>query len=159
MDVADPDTGRDRATWTVMDHCDRHTVGSTELASHASPQRTVAGTVRVVDQMDLRLLGTGPTGVDPGVPRHRIRLLVLAEALVLGYQTPRARLLLVTAPDQLVLVVVRLGVRIDVRHLLGKKLIQGLPSPRFSRCCAEPVRTRPPIRRGHARVERIRDEI
>src|SRR3954447_14750031 len=69
-----------------------------------SPQRTVAGAVRVVDHVNRSLLSAGAAAVNPGVPGHRVRLRVLAVEFVrvlgrvLGHQTARARVALIPPP-------------------------------------------------------------
>jgi len=100
-------------------------------------------------------LGARATRVDPGVARNRVGLPVRAEPLVVGDQPAGPRILLVAAPDQLVLVVGVLGVRIDVRLLLGQVLLQRLAGTLLRGGRTEAVRTGPAVRRRHADIERI----
>src|SRR5262245_44307987 len=114
--------------------------------------------------MHRRLLGAGPSAVDAGVPAHAIRLgrgetdpACVRVRVVVG-QAARPRFAVVPAPDQIVLVLSRLGGRVEIRLLLEQQLVQRLPRPHFGRS-GKTTRTRPPIGRLDGGIERIMDEV
>jgi hypothetical protein len=115
-----------------------------------------AGPVRVVDHVHGGLLGRRGAVVDADVGAERLVVLVGAEALVLGDQAARTRVLVVAAAGQLVLVgvgVVLVGA--DVGLLLGEALVEGLALRLLGRRGAEPVGARPAVGRLVAHVERL----
>jgi hypothetical protein len=60
---------------------------------------------------------------------------------VAGHQAARPRLGLVTAPDQVILVLAPIGARIKVRILFGQPLIERLPGPLLCRASRPPRST------------------